>query len=184
MPEILTTDLFIFHCPECDEYFKELIYSVDTKGREWGRVSLETEEDLYHNSDESESGDWDGTPEYSCYDCGEIFTEDEIKANSKIITVKNSDLPAIKAQENYLEKIWKSKIKKGKFKPMADEKPESGAETSIFKENQKHEAMFFGAECPKCHTMFQTNNGESSSKQKTFPTCVECGKEFELKTNA
>lgn len=174
------TSLFIFKCPECGDYFDSLNYSTNTTGREWGTAIIPdlnslTNLDFEHNSEDSETGDWGDDLEYTCVDCEETISRTQIKSNSKVIEMKQSEYLEIIKIENYLEKLYRGKIKGGKLKVSYDEKPISGNDKIIRKEGNTSNIFDHGAECPKCHAVFQVE------KKETFPVCVECGKEFERK---
>ena len=166
----------IFKCPECGEYNQGMNYRVSTKGREWGTAYLEDIDNFEfdHNSDDSESGDWENDIEYQCIECNNTISPHTIKANSKILKISTSQFNEIRTDNsNHLELLYRGKIKPGQMKITSDEKPEHNADRAVFRKETKSDFFNYGAECPKCHNSFQVGTEEK------FLTCVECGKEFE-----
>ncbi len=97
-------------CPACEEILEYVKFGVSVTGTDYGTVDLISsppidtarERNYVHehtyNTDNSESGDWDGTPWYECPQCNENFNltdliwKTEKKEKKEIIPPKNPNI--------------------------------------------------------------------------------------------
>jgi len=149
-------------CPECEAEITYLKYSVTTTGTEYGSADLDDENQSHgdriieHSCDDSDGGEWDGSPDYSCPECDTGLSEDDVvwEDEEEEDEEECSSGPKKEVDEETLHNIITPS------KPIiSKDNPKDASTTSII--------------CKKCFHLFV--RGKDDIYGEEFCECPKCG---------